>query len=317
MSVLTKYITEMMSGAPQNLLSEMEQQSLRLPSPISYEGVVGESVPLLPLNLLIFCRKSAASLPWSGSMDRATNSHQHHRHVLIIALKGRGRVWLDSHGSMLEPGHTVLVSPYQKHSYTEVAPSKILWLFITFEHARSSLTESLRSRPAIPLNAQALRILRDLLSAWQTDQRDPSNILLLALFLQWIGRETPRRRRRDDPHESAISALVGKINRFAFEHRGRAVSIEEIACEVGMSPSHLRATFRQATGQSLGNHLRDFRLQYACSLMADKSRRLAEISEVCGYESQFSFSRAFHKAYGCPPRVYRARLTDRAEAPST
>lgn len=312
MAPVTKKIAEMMIGDTQNLLVQLEQKTRGLTRPASYEGVGSTSVPSLPLNLLIFCRQDAASLSWSGSpIDRNSYPHQHHRHVLIIALKGRGRIWIDSQGFLLEPGQAILVSPYQKHSYTEVSPSGITWLFVTFEHARSELTESLRSRPASPLSAQAMRILDDLVGAWLADQQDPSTVLLLALFLRWLGREAPRRRSPDTRHKSAISTLIGKINRLAFEHRNRAVSIEEIASKVGMSPSHLRATFRQATGQSLGNHLRDFRMQYACSLLADKSRKLAEVAEACGYESQFTFSRAFHKACGCPPRVYRTRLADR------
>lgn len=293
-----------------DVLAQLEQRTRGLSLPASYEGVVGDSVPPLPLNLLIFFRSSAAGLSWSGSpIERNTYPHQHHRHVLVIALNGRGRVWIDSHGFMLEPGQAILVCPYQKHSYTEVSPSKITWLFVTFEHACCELTESLRSRPASPLNSQAQRAMGDLLTSWQTDQRDPSNILLLALLLRWIAREAPlRKRSRQTRRQSAISTLIGKINRIAFEHRNRAVAIEEIASRVGMSPSHLRTTFRQATGQSLGTHLRDFRLQYACSLLADKSRRLAEVAEACGYESQFTFSRAFRKTYGCPPRVYRSRL---------
>lgn len=320
MAHLINFIAEMTFCHSQDLLVQLEQRARGLDVPASYEGIVGESVLSLPLNMLIFCRRSAASLSWSGNpIERNTYPHQHHRHVLIIALKGSGLVWIDSRGFMLEPGQAALVSPYQKHSYTDVTSSKITWLFVTFEHSRCELTENLHSRPACPLSDQALRALGDLLAAWRTDQRDSSNILLLALLLRWIGREVPLRRRAlASRHGSAISVLVGKINRIAFEHRNRAVSIEEVSAKVGMSPSHLRATFRKATGQSLGNHLRDFRLQYACSLLADKSRRLAGIAETCGYESQFTFSRAFSKAYGCSPRAYRARLVEGAatRAPS-
>lgn len=321
MAHLTKYIAKMPAIASPDLLGRLEQKTRGLALPSGYEGVVGDSVTTLPLNLLIFFRSTAAELSWSGSpIERNTYPHQHHRHVLIVALNGKGCVWIDSKGFMLEPGQAILVSPYQKHSYTEVSPAKFTWLFVTFEHARCELTESLRSRPASPLNRNALRALDDLLAAWQTDQRDSSNALLLALLLRWIAQEAPlRHRSRQTRHKSAISTLIGKINRLAFEHRNRAVTIEEAAARVGMSPSHLRSTFRRATGQSLGTHLRDFRLQYACSLLADKSRRLAEIAEACGYESQFTFSRAFRKAYGCPPRVYRSRLgespADRLQAP--
>ncbi len=40
------------------------------------------------------CRKRAGQL--SGAAHRNAPPHQHHRHVLICALRGAGRVWVDS-----------------------------------------------------------------------------------------------------------------------------------------------------------------------------------------------------------------------------
>ncbi len=74
-----------------------------------------------------------------------------------------------------------------------------------------------------------------------------------------------------------------------------------------MSASHLRATFRKTTGQSLGSHLRDFRLQYARSLLGETEKRIGEVAAECGYDSPFTFSRAFSRAMGRSPRAYRAR----------
>jgi transcriptional regulator GlxA family with amidase domain len=95
-----------------------------------------------------------------------------------------------------------------------------------------------------------------------------------------------------------------QVNQLA-QSRDEPLSVKHIARALGISASHLRARFRASCGVSLGRHLRRLRLEKACGLLRLSQRRVTEIAELCSFTSIYSFSRAFHTAYGVSPMAYR------------
>ena len=126
--------------------------------------------------------------------------------------------------------------------------------------------------------------------------------LLLALLLARLRRQGPAPRHRQTP--LAAPGMVMQVNQLA--HRaGDPIGIKEIARGLGISQSHLRARFRASCGVSLGRHLRRLRLERACGLLRLTPNRVSEIAEQCGFNSIYSFSRAFRAAYQLSPMAYR------------
>jgi len=100
------------------------------------------------------------------------------------------------------------------------------------------------------------------------------------------------------------------------ENLHRAVTIGDLAEELGYSVSHLRAVFRDRLGVSLGRYMRESRLSEAAKLLQNSEFNVGEIGERCGFESLYAFSRAFRKAYGLPPRSYRQLVQQGAPLPT-
>jgi transcriptional regulator GlxA family with amidase domain len=95
-----------------------------------------------------------------------------------------------------------------------------------------------------------------------------------------------------------------QVNRLA-QGSGEPMGVKQLAGALGISASHLRARFRVSCGVSIGRHLRSLRLEKACGLLRLSQNRVTEIAEQCGFGSIYSFSRAFHSAYGMSPLAYR------------
>jgi transcriptional regulator GlxA family with amidase domain len=95
-----------------------------------------------------------------------------------------------------------------------------------------------------------------------------------------------------------------QVNRLA-QSQGEPQGVKQLAAALGISASHLRARFRVSCGVSIGRHLRSLRLEKACGLLRLSQHRVTEIAEQCGFSSIYSFSRAFHSAYGRSPLGYR------------
>jgi len=91
------------------------------------------------------------------------------------------------------------------------------------------------------------------------------------------------------------------------EHPERAWSLGELAALCAMSRSTLAARFRRLTGDSPIRYVTRCRLTRAARQLRTSDLGLAEIGRLAGYESEFSFSRAFKRAFGVAPRAYRER----------
>ncbi|HRJ72213.1 MAG TPA: helix-turn-helix transcriptional regulator [Terrimicrobiaceae bacterium] len=282
--------------------AEVLRRSRRLGDPVNYWSGEPGVPPVLPTNILLFPRFRAAAFrasertPW-----------QHHRFILITALRGGGLIGLDAHVHRLRERQTQLIFPFQSHCFFQITQPAIHWVIISFEMPAEQSMASLRNRPARNIGPDGLRHLRDILRSWQSPESRAAVPLHLAIWLREMQQRPPRVRtvRADTEPPGADATFVAKANAAILAHRAKPLPIAALSRLLGCSPSSARSRFRAYTGQSLGRHIRGIKISHACKLLAQTRLPVGEIAERCGYESLFAFSRAFRAAMGCPPTAYR------------
>jgi AraC-like DNA-binding protein len=255
---------------------------------------------VLPDNIVCFHRRASAELnrPMKG---RAL----HHRFVLIFALQGSASVCVDQQVIRLAAGEGLLIFPFQFHHYLADGERRLRWLFITFDLAEAESLQSLRYR-TFALDDEVRSLATDLLQAYLQEARmSELPPLLLALLLARLQRQQPSPRR--DRLGAADPGLEPRVNQLA-HHTSHPLGLKEIARELGISQSHLRARFRASCGVSIGRHLRQLRLERAGGLLRLTPFRITEIAEQCGFNSIYSFSRAFGAVFGQSPSAYREKM---------
>jgi AraC-like DNA-binding protein len=92
---------------------------------------------------------------------------------------------------------------------------------------------------------------------------------------------------------------------------GEAVSPQEAAETVNMSPSHFRRAFKHLTGQSFVPYLNHFRVERAQQLLANTGTPISEIGLDVGFCDQSYFGLIFRRLTNMTPRQYRQQALTR------
>lgn len=81
--------------------------------------------------------------------------------------------------------------------------------------------------------------------------------------------------------------------------------LTEVAAHVGVHPTHLARVFRERLGTSVGELVRQRRVEAAARLLVSSDRSLSEIGYETGFADQSHFTRTFRRHVGMTPGEYR------------
>lgn len=100
---------------------------------------------------------------------------------------------------------------------------------------------------------------------------------------------------------------VGDILSYIWDNGSKKITLESLAREFHVSPSHLSRIFCNAYHFSPINYLIHYRITTATEYLSKSSMSIAEISEKVGYDNPTHFANLFIKKIGCTPTEYRER----------
>jgi AraC family transcriptional regulator len=89
------------------------------------------------------------------------------------------------------------------------------------------------------------------------------------------------------------------------EHFSETLKLTQIAGEVGVHPVYLATAFRQKFGITVGDFVRQLRIEHACAELNKEDLPLAAIALQAGFADQSHFSKVFKSYVGMTPREYR------------
>jgi AraC-like DNA-binding protein len=80
---------------------------------------------------------------------------------------------------------------------------------------------------------------------------------------------------------------------------------EAVAADLGLSTSHFRHLFREATRQPFQRYVQNLRLEKARELLLQTAIPVTDVARAVGFTSPAHFSRAFARRYGTAPSAMR------------
>jgi AraC-like DNA-binding protein len=107
--------------------------------------------------------------------------------------------------------------------------------------------------------------------------------------------------RSDNPAMHLIDRALAMLER----NYAKDLSDSAMADYIGMSTSHFRHLFREATGQPFHRYLVNLRLEKARALLQDGDLPVSQVASLVGFAGLSHFSRAFSTRFRVSPTSAR------------
>lgn len=130
-----------------------------------------------------------------------------------------------------------------------------------------------------------------------------AHLTLLLIELARLARDVVADLRRSG--EPLLADVFAVIDRRHVE----ALSLRDVASEVGMTPGHLTTVVRRRTGRTVQKWIIERRMTEARALLEETDLPVAEIARRVGVFDPGYFSRLFNREHGMSPRDWRRRAS--------
>jgi len=227
--------------------------------------------------------------------------------VVIVCTSGTGWARVADVEHRVSARTALVIPTGVPHSYgsDDKHPWTIWWSHLRGSDVAElvSVLEVSPTRPIVPVRSldRAVALLDEILSGMERDQSPVR--LVAAAGAAWklltqiaVDRVIPA---PGDPLQRAMTYLAERLD--------GSVSVSELARLVGISPSHLTAMFRRATGGGVLAHHTALKMARARQLLDVSDLQVGEIARELGYSDPFYFSRHFRRHHGVSPSDYRSR----------
>ena len=105
--------------------------------------------------------------------------------------------------------------------------------------------------------------------------------------------------------EPGIPLWLKRAKELMKEEFKTSPDLKRIATIAGVHPAHLARTFRKRYGCTIGEYLRQLRLEQAIKDLEQSDKSISQISQEAGFYDQSHFVRCFKKQTGMTPARYR------------
>ncbi|MFN3729651.1 MAG: helix-turn-helix domain-containing protein [Fimbriimonadaceae bacterium] len=105
--------------------------------------------------------------------------------------------------------------------------------------------------------------------------------------------------------EKSVPKWLRQAKEMLRERFDECLSLDQVAKEVSVHPVHLARTFRQKFGCTLGEYVRQLRVDYACHQIVLTDKPMGAIASESGFGDQSQFCHTFKKHTGMTPAEYR------------
>ncbi len=162
------------------------------------------------------------------------------------------------------------------------------------------------SRRSIPLHAELEPLIRALTND-PHHQRFHDELLIKSRIFELMYRIFPycETARKDTVYEDFVYEKLQRSLAFLEENYLENLTIKKMAAVSNYSESHFSKLFRELTGESFTQYLKNYRLDTGADRIRNEKAKISEIAMECGFSNLSYFSRSFCKRFGMTTSEFR------------
>ena len=232
-------------------------------------------------------------------------------HFLVHFISsGKGQFHHDGKVFHLSAGDLFLVYPHRIASYKadEISPWEYFW--VGFNGGDSDrllgMTDFTRDNPVIHCKNTNMRYKNLLMQIYnQRGSRPWNDTEMTGILYQFLAELMKSSCLLANKHGIRQTYVKNALHFIQCNYTSD-ISVEDIACYIRISRSHLYRLFIDTMGISPKEYLMNFRINQACGLLRTSDMTIAQISASTGFNDPLYFTRVFKTVKGITPSQMKA-----------
>lgn len=106
-------------------------------------------------------------------------------------------------------------------------------------------------------------------------------------------------------YKEGISNDIEDALRYIAQNFAQPLTLDEVADNVGLSPTYLSKKFKKVTGVTFKEYMNYIRIHQACQMLITTDDTITTIATNCGFNSSNYFKDCFRRINGLSPRSFR------------
>ncbi len=245
--------------------------------------------------------------------------HWHQCVELLYISSGYGIVVVDNQHYTARPGRLFIFPPFRLHKVQVDHSDKNPYHRTTMHIEQSVVESALSAFPRHQAQFDALaasnlpaqiydlsehaafieRILEQFQRLEGTGQTTASEVAFLVMQLMTFLPEQPQ---RYPPRQQTVAS---RIMNWIEAHYASKFSLDQLACDLGLSRSYTSRVFRQQTGGNIHEYLLTRRIKRSCDLLRNSDESIDAIALAVGFGEVTYFITCFKKMMRQTPLQYR------------
>lgn len=242
-----------------------------------------------------------------------TGLHGHDFYELDIIAGGESESSLNGKDYEVRRGQVYFLTPADFHNLTKGKPLYIYNVHFAADAVSSRILERLVSskrRLFVPEDDHFDKIIHlvSIMESLQEENfgRDPIISRLLECVLLLLTASSKGSSEDEVAPSTRDNKSVQKAIIYIHEHFKENPPLSDIAAVAHLNERYFCTCFREYTGKTYKEYLKELKLSYARRLLLVSEMSVTEIAESSGYATQSHFNREFKSYYGVSPLKMRS-----------
>ncbi len=253
--------------------------------------------------------------------------HWHEEMEIIYVIEGKIRLTIQSNEYTVSKNEIALIHPQSIHAIRQVSETHAIYFNILFRFSmlsggsenicRKKYLDPIYERNLImpeyidlsnPLRNELEPVIKSLTDLnWPYGDKNELLIKARLLEIMHIIKNNCTKAEDIEKTESDFFRKLKKSLLFIETNYSDHITVAQAAEMSNFSESYFSKIFRQLTGSSFTQYLKDFRLERAAEKIRNTNARISEIAFSVGFNNLSYFTRSFKDKYKMTPKAFQIK----------